>query len=131
MPTPKGKCVPQRSHNYTAEMRAKSRGQNYDMLRIVKDYNLRGEPVSYIVLCKKANYHRVSEFIRSAQSWSMLEGYYVKESEGGIGGTRIYLKVTPVGDAFISYNEKQKEKAAKKRAIARVKLDESLVPDHI
>ena len=104
MATPKRKSVPERSRKNIVSKRNKARNQHYQMLKTVKEYNLRGEPVTFKELCLVEHYHEVAEFIREAESWSMIESKPLTREGFKIG---IELIVTNVGDRFLSYYEQR------------------------
>ena len=105
MPTPKGKPVPERSIYFIANKRAKARDQHYKMLKTVKAYNLRGEPVGFRELCENEHYHEVAEFIREAESWGILESQIGEKPHRR--AVRVLI-VTSVGDAFLKHYEAEK-----------------------
>ena len=106
MATQKGKPVPERSRKNIIAKRTKARNQHYQMLKTVKEYNLRGEPVAFKELCLIEKYHEVAEFIREAESWSIIESIPLEKEGYRIG---IQLKVTVVGDAFLAYYEQRRD----------------------
>ena len=106
MATPKGKPVPERSRKSIVGKRTKARNQHYQMLKTVKEYNLRGEPVNFKELCQIEKYHEVAEFIREAESWSIIESIPLVREGYSVG---IQLRVTDVGDLFLAYYEQKRD----------------------
>jgi hypothetical protein len=84
--------------------RANARNTHYVMIKTIKQHNLSNEPINFTKLCMLTDFHIVSQFIREAESWGMIESSY--GYMGDSGGCRV-LTVTSVGDAFIKYYEQK------------------------
>jgi DNA-binding Lrp family transcriptional regulator len=77
---------------------------HYQILKTIKEYNLRNEPIGFTklrdlnILCSNS----LEKFIQNAKGWSMITSYPGEELAQGL--RRVY-RVTPIGDAFLTHYE--------------------------
>lgn len=85
--------------------RTQTREKFHQIMKAIKQHNLDSEHVGFKKLCTFMEPHLVSQFIREAESWGMIESKPGEKHKLYVGYT-----VTSVGEAFISYCKRKEKK---------------------